>query len=498
MQSEQEQQCKKSNIRFFQLVTGALLLFYLPLLLSHPYFRDDWSRATDEIASFRAMGRVFAGYFLHFLTSDYQNLTETTPLFQFASIVVIIVCVCFALKIRKIPYTPLTATAVIAFLFNPFFIECILYRYDSLTMSIALMSALLGWAFLPKKPIIAALLLILSLGTYQPFVNLFILLGVAEFAFNLVNGKSIKESIYTLLRLCIIYCIAFAVYRLAIIPAYSVKTGRSSLIPFDHDGWLIVLRKIVTTIRIYPGFLSLTGKIIYGVGILLALCGIIATCLKKAKDKHILRIIIVLAALLILFPLSYGPFLFLSDTVIGPRILAPMIVFSAITIFFAMGFLLSNTRKWPAYVFATLFLLCPLSFCYMTNNALVNQDNFEDFINKDAASQILHKFSGKETVFIDGTLPAAPLVAGGIKRYSGMAQIVIPAQPWVSQLRLKSLGVQNVIFEWRPKKTIEIKNKICRDHIAPAVQSRYYALYPVENNLFVWLGDDVTCPETTP
>lgn len=492
------EQQKQNNIRFLQLVTGFLLLFYFPFLLTHPYFADDWHRATEEFANFRAFGRVFGSYFLHFLTSDYQNLTETTPLFKLASIAIIIGSVCFTLKIRKIPFTTVSAVAVIAFLFNPFFISCLLYRYDCLTMTIAMMSALLAWAFFSKRPIVSVLFLILSLGTYQPFINLFILLGVAEFTYRIINGQSIKESIYTLLRLCAVYFIAFAIYRLAIIPAYSVKTGRSTFIPFDSIGLSIVITKIKVTLNIYSDFLSLTGKIIYGTGVLLALCGLISTCKKKANNKRLLRILIALFALIIVFPLSYGPFLLLSDTAINGRILAPMIVFSVIIAALATDFLLNHRPKWLAYVFIVLFLLCPLSFSYMASNARTNQDDFEDFITKDVASQIFLHFPENKTVFVDGKLPFAPLVRGGAKRYPGLAGLAISSDPWISQLKLKTLGIKNVLFEWQPNESDIFRKTLCQSAAVPTIQSRYYALYPVKDQLFIWMGEEAICPKLNP
>ena len=112
--------------KFYITATIATLLFYFPLILSNYYYRDDFERLVSQTPGWSEYGRPFADVLAFFLSADWQWMPDSSPFFLIIALCLTIVSACLCLKIRSIPFNAVTATLLVAYLFNPFLLAAYL------------------------------------------------------------------------------------------------------------------------------------------------------------------------------------------------------------------------------------------------------------------------------------------------------------------------------------------------------------------------------------
>ncbi|SUX65429.1 Uncharacterised protein [Citrobacter braakii] len=187
------------------IYSGLALLFIYPLIQAGIYYRDDLDRSITGYYGWRGLGRPFADILTRFFSaSGHYNL----DLFPYTMLASCIFLGASALALSKhliksdIPNANMVAALLI---FNPFILQNIAYRYDSLGMSIAFFLAVVAYTYKNKNLTIevATKLIagVLSLTLYQPCVNIFIgLLAIDVIIIATKKDVKVKESIIFLFK----------------------------------------------------------------------------------------------------------------------------------------------------------------------------------------------------------------------------------------------------------------------------------------------------------
>ncbi|WP_410706615.1 glucosyltransferase domain-containing protein [Citrobacter braakii] len=465
------------------IYSGLALLFIYPLIQAGIYYRDDLDRSITGYYGWRGLGRPFADILTRFFSaSGHYNL----DLFPYTMLASCIFLGASALALSKhliksdIPNANMVAALLI---FNPFILQNIAYRYDSLGMSIAFFLAVVAYTYKNKNLTIevATKLIagVLSLTLYQPCANIFIgLLAIDVIIIATKKDVKVKESIIFLFKKTILFVSFFLIYMLFFSPK---NNSRAELIHLDQEGLehlaktLIALKEMVLSYLYHPVY------IYFAIPILIS-CVFMLIAYRN-NIKQIASFILYGAVSFLIFIISLmGPTLLLQDAPVLPRTL---VSFSVILVIIAIPIM----RFAPRFKYAALIpVIASLAFSAQLSNAMKSQQEYEDFVFSMIAQDIA---THKDIVSIGtvGQLNKNERARLLIDNKPLIGHFVFPATEFLASYQLVNKGFTQTLHGYGDEQ--ENKNKlsdIIKKGIKPVSSNEYYTLFISDNNAIVFLG----------
>ncbi|MHC5307327.1 glucosyltransferase domain-containing protein [Bartonella sp. LJL80] len=497
-----------NNQKFYITAILSILVFYFPLIISNDYYRDDYFRVVEQQPGWSPLGRPFADILAHIISADWQWLPDSSPLFLVVALVLIVTATCRALQVRKLPFNCTTATLLITFLFNPFLLASMLYRFDCVIMAAGLACGLMAWAYFPTAKIRAALFCFIAMGFYQSFINVFTTLMIIEVLYRLYRGDSLQESGRYLLKgliLAVVICVLYYLFAKLFIQKFAEQ--KSALVFMGDRNILyyysVMLENVYSR---YFGFLSSTGKSLYGLAILVGLLEIQLRFYKDAQFSHrFLRAAIVSFTFILILPLSLGVLYgVVGNGRIAPRLMASSIFFSVVIVFLTLRFStrlqrsslvldlqrIATTRI--TWFIIILILICPLAFSYIANNAIRNQNKRDQYLVQQLATS-LEKYPIDKPAFILGKFGVAPFVDTTSERMRLLRHMLPRVADWTLWLRLKQFGYDNVIWAETHIDVRKTVGQLCSTQMKPDTKRPYFSIYDIGDHLFIWVGRREMC-----
>lgn len=465
------------------IYSGLALLFIYPLIQAGIYYRDDLDRSITGYYGWRGLGRPFADILTRFFSaSGHYNL----DLFPYTMLASCIFLGASALALSKhliksdIPNANIVAALLI---FNPFILQNIAYRYDSLGMSIAFFLAVVAYTYKNKNLTIevATKLIagVLSLTLYQPCANIFIgLLAIDVIIIATKKDVKVMESIIFLFKKTILFVSFFLIYMLFFSPK---NNSRAELIHLDQGGLehlaktLIALKEMVLSYLYHPVY------IYFAIPILISCVFMLIAY--RTNIKQIASFILYGAVSFLIFIISLmGPTLLLQDAPVLPRTL---VSFSVILVIIAIPIM----RFAPRFKYAALIpVIASLAFSAQLSNAMKSQQEYEDFVFSMIAQDIAtHKdIASIGTV---GQLNKNERARLLIDNKPLIGHFVFPATEFLASYQLVNKGFTQTLHGYGDEQ--ENKNKlsdIIKKGIKPVSSNEYYTLFISDNNAIVFLG----------
>ncbi|MBM3062151.1 hypothetical protein GF718_12540 [Citrobacter braakii] len=465
------------------IYSGLALLFIYPLIQAGIYYRDDLDRSITGYYGWRGLGRPFADILTRFFSaSGHYNL----DLFPYTMLASCIFLGASALALSKhliksdIPNANMVAALLI---FNPFILQNIAYRYDSLGMSIAFFLAVVAYTYKNKNLTIevATKLIagVLSLTLYQPCANIFIgLLAIDVIIIATKKDVKVKESIIFLFKKTILFVSFFLIYMLFFSPK---NNSRAELIHLDQGGLehlaktLIALKEMVLSYLYHPVY------IYFAIPILISCVFMLIAY--RTNIKQIASFILYGAVSFLIFIISLmGPTLLLQDAPVLPRTL---VSFSVILVIIAIPIM----RFAPRFKYAALIpVIASLAFSAQLSNAMKSQQEYENFVFSMIAQDIA---THKDIVSIGtvGQLNKNERARLLIDNKPLIGHFVFPATEFLASYQLVNKGFTQTLHGYGDEQ--ENKNKlsdIIKKGIKPVSSNEYYTLFISDNNAIVFLG----------
>ncbi|SUX74459.1 Uncharacterised protein [Citrobacter freundii] len=368
-------------------------------------------------------------------------------------------------------------------IFNPFILQNIAYRYDSLGMSIAFFLAVVAYTYKNKNLTIevATKLIagVLSLTLYQPCANIFIgLLAIDVIIIATKKDVKVKESIIFLFKKTILFVSFFLIYMFFFSPK---NNSRAELIHLDQGGLehlaktLIALKEMVLSYLYHPVY------IYFAIPILISCVFMLIAY--RTNIKQIASFILYGAVSFLIFIISLmGPTLLLQDAPVLPRTL---VSFSVILVIIAIPIM----RFAPRFKYAALIpVIASLAFSAQLSNAMKSQQEYEDFVFSMIAQDIAtHKdIASIGTV---GQLNKNERARLLIDNKPLIGHFVFPATEFLASYQLVNKGFTQTLHGYGDEQ--ENKNKlsdIIKKGIKPVSSNEYYTLFISDNNAIVFLG----------
>ncbi len=414
---------RRGDGKLFAILLALYFLILYPILRANRYYNDDLKRALIGHTGWDSNGRPLTTLLMRLLQCYDSALVDISPLTQIGAVAVL-AWVGVLIARRYVLRSPwLAALLVFPLGAQPFYLENLSYKFDALSMSIAIWLALLpllgigrsrrGWW-------LGVLALFGSLGFYQPAINLYLIFILLDVALAQLRDDPLRPWLKDLFLRVLQIGVAVLAYQLIIgihihgwVGRESQKIHSLSQLPlvanniagfyrfiencFDRQWWNYFL-PLLLVLAAFP--------IVIGVGYAL-----------RQRQRHapwITAALMICGALLPLLALLClaGPMLVLLTPEFEPRVMmgvGALLVAGLIL----MQAALAQWRRSPHWTLAAACMLA-LGFCVLASaygNALGEQKAYEDRIAASLADDLLDlKVShGVRSFLLNGNIGLAPI-----------------------------------------------------------------------------------------
>ncbi|MFK2905351.1 glucosyltransferase domain-containing protein [Dyella ginsengisoli] len=383
----------------FARLLGLFALLLYPILHADRPYNDDLKRALLGRASWDSNGRPLTTLLMRALQCYDHAMVDIAPLPQIGAIV-LLAWTGARLARRFTDASPwLAALLVFPLGAQPFFLENLSYQFDALSMALAIWLAVWplllpttrrgsGWG-------IASLFGALCL--YQPAINVFLVLTLAELVLTQATDHEAAAGLRTLLRRTVQIAVAMVVYELLVGMHISGWVKRQAT---PIHGWREIPR-IADNVTAFYGFVGSSFNAnwwaVFGtLATLLALaCVVVGVRHARSRDPHRSRsqqaLLVGLAVTVpgLAMVAALGPMLLLRAPEIQPRVLI------GIGALLAAGLLLLRaalrTRAWgdrACTAVAAAFALGMGVIASAYGNAMTDQQHFEQHVAAQLADDL--------------------------------------------------------------------------------------------------------------
>ncbi len=411
------------------LIKPLLLSFLLYLLgvsailRSGLSYMDDLQRAENGVPGFHYYSRYLSGLLARLLHTD-SYLTDISPLPQLLALAILALAgICLLLCVRDgRVLSPLALFAVLPLGLNPYFLECISYKYDSPYMALSIL-AMIAPLLLRRRhwglycaAVFAGTLVMCT--TYQASSGILPMLTVLLVLLDWARGERWRELWLFAGKSAGAYLAGLLFYHRFILHyffyyASTSTTPKDRLIPATIAHYRLFLRHILEEFR--PLWLILIA--------LLALA-FLAALLLGTKRNRLLTALLTLAALGVMLLLSFGVYPLLEAPLFDPRAMygfgAFLAMVSAVVVTaerFPVGKLACVALSWVFLVFAFTYgnaLAAQEDYCELRTEALVT----------DLSRLEAFQTEGEKVLALRGSIGYAPILRNMPQRYRMLSRLV--------------------------------------------------------------------------
>ncbi len=396
------------------IVLYALALF--ALLRGDIYYIDDFATSTRDI-SWNHHSRFVGTFLLNDLSTFGKGALDMSPLLQVIAVCFVVISSMILLYLIRGKFDFIGIVASLPLGLSPHFLQNLSYKFDSLTMAMALFFAIVSFLFQSNKRVfcvVSILSLLCMLMLYQAANATYIILSL-YFAFSafFIKGRSFKESALFLAICAVNLIIASLIYGLTInnhLKSIGDAYASHEIIALDSRFFIGIWANLSTYATTIFNDFKQTAYIWL---IALNCCLFVANI---ALRTNLSKIALILGATLFLtlgFALSFGLYLVLQKPIFAPRAFYGFNAFVAVIAIANVSFMLAKSLPTHAtkYILSapprlqkiTHYISCAvvvimayflISFANIYGNALTKQDKYLDFrveiLLKDLDSAILN------------------------------------------------------------------------------------------------------------
>ncbi|TPG62736.1 glucosyltransferase domain-containing protein [Ewingella americana] len=475
----------KNDQKTLAFYSGVALLFIYPLINAGVFYRDDLDRAITGQYGWRGLGRPMADILMRILSASGHYNLDLFPYTMLASCVFLgasSLLLSKHLNRMDVPHTIFVAALLV---FNPYILQNIAYRYDSLGMAIAFYLAVLAYTYRDKSIIRERTIKIISgitaLTLYQPCANIFIGLLAADI---MILGIRNNSSTYDSIKLVIRKAAEFIFFYICYMLFFSTKNNsRAELISPNSEGLKRLSNSIKNLYELVSSYFHGPVYIYFAIPILIAL-SFSMTKFFHSKKKLLIFITFTIASVFIFSFSLLGPTIFLQEAPVLPRTL---ISFSVLFVIIAILIV----ELCPKFRYLALIpIITTFAFSAQLSSALKSQRDYEDFVFSMVARDILN-YKNIKSIGTVGQVNINERTKLLIENKPLIGYFLSPATEFLASFQLINKGIPQMSHgygdEQGNKQNIE---NIVKENIAPVVSNKDYSIYIKDSLAVVKLGND--------
>lgn len=485
----------KRDRKFTVTLLSLCIIYIMPIILADRYYIDDLGRSQRGYTSWSDNGRPLANFIMYLLGFGGDNIVDISPLTQVFSVLIFVFSAYHYFKSNFSDTNPIFSAIVFFFAFaNPFLLENLSYKFDSLPMIMAL--SLLMFAFLKvnskaKSWALSFAVILASLCLYQAAIGFFVCLAVMDFVQKYIKAtpcskggvyvyKDLIARIMQLLSACIFY--AVLVSPMYVTGNYNMAHSKS--IEPNAYGLSIALKNIDVFFQKISNHFGVLHYQLFIVGAFLC-CWLFFVVFKRFHDADKVSVLgdIIPSVIVVFSPLLILLFSFLHISLLASPVFADrtLISFSGVMLFAGWG-IFHIVKRWRvAVVFIAPIVLFFYVFSYSYGNALKAQKDFDASISRDIILNVNRiDITSSRTVGIYGTQPSSSVRNNTMKRYPLIGSLVplYMRNDWYwGGVLLNYYGMKN---KWKPMTNTE---QLCA--MASLFKSAEYTLLGNESTIVI-------------
>lgn len=401
----------------FIKISFLCFLFFIPLVLNGGYYIDDLQRSISGASNWSNNGRPLTDFIIELLTFGLP-IVDISPMPQIIGIISLSTAIYFLIEKFLGNDKNIGIICFIPLLMSPFYLENMSYKYDSLTMSLSVLAAVLPAMSNNRKAIVtftvSAASVMFILNTYQASINAFIIficLAFYQKARTSNNGEAITFPLSALAGMIVSY----GLYSKFISPFYlhgEYTLKHSEIInPTNPEALNYLKNNIVNFINT----ISNTTPTILKIFMVLSLCCSIALAsylaYSKLRKKENFWVIAMAAIISIPFVITIaipGAMIGLKYPIFAPRVMIGFnAAYCALTAITFMSMRIPRILK-IAYILPILLMF---QICYAYMNAQLDQKRLElTIISSIKSATSIVGYDNIDSIAIQGEAPKSPVL----------------------------------------------------------------------------------------
>jgi hypothetical protein len=419
----------KPFIRPFLILCVIYLIAYFAILRSNVYYLDDNARVAGGYFDWENFSRHISNLVMGLVNFGNTALTDIAPIPQLLTIALLSItalCAIYILNNGKITLPALIASLPLGL--SPWFLECISYRFDSLTMAISVACMVIPFLWFKRRipfMIVTFVCVLVMLMTYQAASGIFFCMGIMT-AFVLWQRLEITaKSIYVRVGLALSgYIAAVVVFRFFFYTEV-LSYVTTTIFPLQDMSIGVIhnLKQYVETVLRDMTFLWKVFATLIAVA-----CAI--NCLITTKRSRITTLIVGIVLTPVLLIAVFGQYLLLTAPLFDLRALFS---FGALISFIGIFTCYNINQKVALNALFIPGLLLSLNLIVFSNvygNALAEQFRYNNLIDAGLAADINRTYPELNAqpvplkYGVQGTAGKSPLVVNAIQPYPVIARLV--------------------------------------------------------------------------
>lgn len=367
----------KTNALILLVIFLIAFVGFISLIRGNIDFQDDIDRNHGGAYAWGYYSSRWVTEIANLLIHESFRVHDRSPLGQIIGIIVLS-CVAFSLsyvfsnfaganRIRK-----RNVLASIIIVLNPYFLQCMSYKYDAVGMALSILFSIIPFLFLEKKDLFfisSSFCVLFTYLSYQSSSGIYILMVLATGMLQyLLEVKDLRELISYFVKSAVSYLFAVFVFYFVF---RSMAPDINPLTEVAFGGNIV--RNIIGYCQ--QILLDFNGLWIAFIGLLVFSSLVSVLVLSKRKKIHTFIVFFVFVVTGYIF--SFGGYLFLANYNGLPRY-----VYS-IGVFIAVLANISVCCNFKTFIFPSLFIFWSFfSFSFAFGNALLVQQNKDLFYEK--------------------------------------------------------------------------------------------------------------------
>jgi len=464
------------------ILAGIFTLGMLAIFRANYYYNDDLERAAHGYKLWDDFSRYLSNAFSSYLHMG-SYLTDTAPLPQLAAMILLAVSGVALLRVvyDRRRFSVWEILAVVPLGLNPYFLECLSYRFDAPYMVMSILCAIAPLLFRNCRP--AAYVFAATLGSigvcisYQASTGIFPMLVILLAFFMWMKKSPWKKIAVFLFQSVLGFCLGLVYFKIALLKPVSGYVS-SSLAPIPQ--------LIPAAFRSLGEYYRLVASDFKSLWLLLAAAAavtfLIAVIRRSQRGKWLTAGVSV-AVLLLLGLVCFGLYPVLEVPLYEPRAMYGFGVLLALLGIVSVEGVSHLGVKLPALVLSWVFFV--FSFTY--GNALDVQAKYSDFRIRQVISGLnrLEVFQTGDPVAVQitGTASGSPVLQNMPQDYQILNRLVPEAfggsPEWAHYGLYYYYGLKNVV--WDPDQDLT------RMELPLLEDTMYYRLYGDEAHVLVEL-----------
>ncbi|MFQ0833635.1 glucosyltransferase domain-containing protein [Citrobacter gillenii] len=420
---------------FFFIIS---MLFCLPIALANIYFRDDLSRADYYFVNLKTIGRPIADI-LHDILTAFNSGADLSPLTLIISSIFLATSSFVLFKKFSYEKSFLWASPFLFIICNPFILQGLSYKYDSISISASVLFAIMPFAFNAesklKRSMLAISFFYLAIGSYQASVNVIIATTCFVVITEILNQKQCKNILLYISSKIVELSASLFLYFLTISFLFPHTKSRSSIASIDG-----IARAIN---KFYNDLISLFhGWQIFYIIFIFAVC--LSTLLLNHKKYGIIKISFIISLLAVQVMSIGGISIILAEGLVGYRTYLSFGIFMMSMSYIAIFHYKQSRILSAVACYLLLIYFISLSFAY--GNILSSQRKYEQMIVDAVYENLSNSNVKNKKVYVSGKISTSHMT----KTLYKLNDILInmnPIEPWTGRFMLHNLGL-NVNWTW--------------------------------------------------